>query len=174
MRSEAMSKRLVALCAVLVLGPWSARRSAAYEPQAAFFNLVEFSEAGEFSAARRAVAWNPLDARAHLTAAAAIFNPAQRSEEVDSEVLEWTERATEIEPGLPIFWAQLGIRQVLLGKGDAAARESLEHALELQPYHPLSLVVLRTIAERQGDDQLLATVNERLDALDAVMVDADS
>ena len=58
---------------------------------------------------------------------------------------------------------------MLLGEGDAAARESLEHALELQPYHPLSLIVLQTIAERQGDDQLLATVTNRLDELDTAV-----
>ena len=61
--------------------------------------------------------------------------------------LRWSERATELEPGLPFMWAQLGIRQLLFGDVDGA-RVSLEQAIELQPYHPLALVVLRGIAER--------------------------
>lgn len=167
-RARASARRAITAIAcviALLLAGWAV---------VADLQLARADEAGELSASRRAAAWNRLDARALLTASTAIFNPVVRTEEIDSEVLEWTERATEIEPGLPIFWAQLGIRQLLLGEGDSAARESLEHALELQPYHPLSLVVLQTIAERQGDEPLLATVTRRLDELEAAVDDPGS
>ena len=36
-----------------------------------------------------------------------------------------------------------------------------EHASQLQPYHPLSLAVLRNLAEREGYDDLLALVEGR-------------
>ncbi len=123
-------------------------------------------ESGDVSDARRAVAWNPFDATVMLTASTAIFTPTDFSDDVEADVLRWSERATELEPGLPFMWAQLGIRQLLFGDVEGA-RVSLEHAIELQPYHELALVVLRGVAERQGDRDLLSLVNGRLDELDA-------
>ena len=122
-------------------------------------------DSGDLADARRATAWNPVDAMVFSTVSTAVLDPTDVSPEVEREVLRWSERATELEPGLPFMWAELGIRQLLFGDVQGA-RASLEHAIELQPYHQLSLVVLRNIAEREGDDELLALVTQRLNELD--------
>lgn len=127
-------------------------------------------ESGDLDDARRAVAWNPLDASAFQTVSTAVFEPTDYDDEIAAEVLDWSERATELEPGLPFMWAQLGIRQLLFGDVDGA-RDSLERAIELQPYHPLALVVLRGIAQREGDDDLLALVTGRLEEIETDGVD---
>jgi hypothetical protein len=122
-------------------------------------------ESGDVDDARRAVWWNPLDATVMQTVSTAVLVPTNYSDETAEEVLHWSERATELEPGLPFMWAQLGIRQLLFGDVDGA-RVSLEHAIELQPYHPLALAVLRNIAQREGDDDLLALVTGRLQEIE--------
>jgi O-antigen ligase len=128
-------------------------------------------ESGDVDDARRALAWNPLDATAFQIVSTAVFEPTDYSDEIAVEVLQWSERATELEPGLPLMWAQLGIRQLLFGDADGG-RVSLEHAIELQPYHPLALVVLRGIAQREGDDDLLALVTVRLEEIETAGVDS--
>jgi hypothetical protein len=128
-------------------------------------------ESGDVDDARRALAWNRLDATAFQIVSTAVFEPTDYSDEIAVEVLQWSERATELEPGLPLMWAQLGIRQLLFGDADGG-RVSLEHAIELQPYHPLALVVLRGIAQREGDDDLLALVTVRLEEIETAGVDS--
>jgi O-antigen ligase len=127
-------------------------------------------ESGSVEDARRAVLWNPLDATVMQTVSTAVLDPAHYDDEIAAEVLDWSERATELEPGLPFMWAQLGIRQVLFGDVDGG-RASLEHAIELEPYHPLALAVLRNLAEREGDGDLLALVEGRLREIETDGVD---
>jgi hypothetical protein len=114
---------------------------------------------------RRAATWNRFDGPALQTISTAVLDPVGYTAEEAAAVLAWSERATQFEPGLPLMWAQLGIRQLLFGDV-VAARESLEHAIELQPYHPLALAVLRTVAEDQADEELFELVTQRLARID--------
>ena len=79
-------------------------------------------------------------------------------------VLAWATNATELEPDFPYWWMRLGIRQMAL-EGYDVARPSFERALDLQPYHPISLQMLAAIANQQGDADLLRRVSERLEEL---------
>jgi O-antigen ligase len=147
----------VAACAVaLALVGWAAT---------ADLTVKAVYESGTLADGRRAATWNRFDAPALLTISTAVLDPVAYTEAEAAAVLDWSNRATEYEPGLPLTWAQLGIRQLLFGNEDAA-REALERAIELQPYHPLALAVLRTIAQNQGDDELLSLVTRRLDEID--------
>jgi hypothetical protein len=123
-------------------------------------------QSGDLADARRALAWNPFDGPVVSTLSTAVFDPTDFSEAMADLVLDWSERAARYEPGLPLMWVELGIRQLLFDDVPGA-RVSLLRAIELQPYHPLALAVLRTVAERQNDDDLRALVSDRLAEIDA-------
>jgi hypothetical protein len=97
-------------------------------------------------------------------AASLLFDPRDPDPATQDQVLELTARSAEIEPDFPYWWARLGTRQ-LLYDDPAGARVSLERAIALQPYHPLSLQLLATIALREGDDELLSMASARLEAI---------
>ena len=94
-----------------------------------------------------------------------MFDPAAADPRVTERVLAWSEKAAELEPDFPYWWMRLGIRQMVFEDLDVG-RVSFERAIDLQPYHPISLEMLRRIAIEQGDDELLRLVNERLEELD--------
>ena len=79
------------------------------------------------------------------------------------------ERATEPSLACPSCGAARHTPAAFRGRRSAGV--SLEHAIELQPYHPLALVVLRNLAERDGDEELLALVMDRLREIDSAGID---
>jgi hypothetical protein len=115
---------------------------------------------GSQAAASAAVTWFPHDPMVVSEAATSLFTPTAERD-VQRQVLEWNRRAIELEPDFPYWWVRLGIRQMVYGDL-AGARESFEEALRLQPYHPVSLQMLRVVAIEQGDDDLLGLVDGRL------------
>jgi hypothetical protein len=115
-------------------------------------------------ATRTAVRWSPRDPTVIGDAASVLFDPRDPALARKDLVLELTARSAEIEPDFPYWWVRLGTRQ-LLYDDPAGARVSLQRALALQPYHPLALQLLATIALREGDDELLSMVSPRLEAV---------
>jgi hypothetical protein len=93
-----------------------------------------------------------------------VFDPDGTDQALAEQVLEWSTKATELEPDFPYWWMRLGLRQMVI-EGPAAARLSFERALDLQPYHPLSLQMLGVIANATGDEDLASLVNRRLTEL---------
>jgi O-antigen ligase len=116
------------------------------------------------AASARAVRWSPWDPLVANEAATLIYDADDTDERAAQKVLAWNEKAAELEPDFPYWWMRLGIRQMVL-EDTTVARRSFERAIDLQPYHPISLKMLSVIAREQGDDDLLRVVDGRLEAL---------
>jgi hypothetical protein len=89
------------------------------------------------------------------------FNPATPGSSTKDYDLTWLERSTEFEPTFPLWWAELAVRR--FGYGDIrGARVAAERGIELQPNHNQSWLVLRLVAQRTGDEELLVEADEVL------------
>ncbi len=142
----------VAALASVLLGAWIVVADARMD--------AATSSLGSEAAASAAANWFPHDAAVANEAATNLFTPTADAG-VQRQVLEWNRRATELEPDFPYWWVRLGIRQMVYGDL-VGARESLDEAIRLQPYHPVALQMLQILSERTGDDALREFVDQRL------------
>jgi Tfp pilus assembly protein PilF len=81
-------------------------------------------------------------------------------------VLEWSNRAVDVEPDRAYWWARLAVRQLTFGDLDGV-RASLDEALERQPWHTLSWALMELYAIRVDDPALQAEAHAKLCALGA-------
>lgn len=79
--------------------------------------------------------------------------------------LEWSARAVERQPDAPVWLDSLAARQIAFDHIDEA-RVSLRAALELQPDRPESLLLVRYIAEQEGDQETVTEITDFLCDLD--------
>lgn len=81
------------------------------------------------------------------------------------EAREHFKRATEIDPGSGMAWANLGAAEMVLGR-EARARDSYRHAIEVDPGNWLAHFNLGLAAARSGDpDGALQHLEKALAAL---------
>jgi hypothetical protein len=113
-----------------------------------------------------AAAWFPADPVISDIVAQAWFVEEEFDQTLRPNVLEWSNRTTDVEPDRAYWWARLATRQLTFGDLDGA-KVSLDEALERQPWHSLSWALMEFYATRADDPALQAEAHSRLCELGA-------
>jgi O-antigen ligase len=113
-----------------------------------------------------AAAWFPADPVISDIVAQAWFVEEEFDQTLRPNVLEWSNRTTDVEADRAYWWARLASRQLTFGDLDGA-KASLDEALERQPWHSLSWALMEFYATRADDPALQAEAHSRLCQLGA-------
>jgi hypothetical protein len=130
---------------------------------------LRLNAALDATSARRidaAAAWFPTDPVISDLVAQAWFVEEEFDQTLRPDVLEWSNRTTDVEPDRAYWWARLAGRQLAFGDLDAV-RTALDEALERQPWHSLSWALMELYAIRADDPALQAEAHAKLCALGA-------
>ena len=118
-------------------------------------------DSGDPRRVEQAAEWYPGDAVVADVVAQSWLIGGGEDPAATQHVIDWSVRATERESDRPYHWSRLGIRQAAAGDQDAAVA-SVEHAIELQPWHRQSWLALLLIGNRWQDDELIARASAAL------------
>ena len=124
---------------------------------------LDAMDAGRIDAA---AGWFPADPVISDLVAQAWFVEEEFDQTLRPNVLEWSNRTTDVEPDRAYWWARLAGRQLAFGDLDGA-KASLDEALERQPWHSLSWALMELYAIRAGDPALEAQAHAKLCELGA-------
>mgnify|MGYP003133336377 CR=1 FL=1 len=112
----------------------------------------------------------PRDAVVADLVAQAWFVKEEDDESLRPHVREWSRRAIDNEPDRPYLWRRQAERLMTFGEYDDA-RDALDAALELEPWHLQSWELMRFLALIVDDEELLGVAESKLCALE-VQLDA--
>jgi O-antigen ligase len=113
-----------------------------------------------------AAGWFPTDPVISDLVAQAWFVEEEFDQTLRPNVLEWSNRTTEVESDRAYWWARLAGRQFAFGDLDGV-KASLDEALDRQPWHSMSWALMELYAVRADDPALQADAHARLCELGA-------
>jgi O-antigen ligase len=123
-------------------------------------------DAREASRIDAAAAWFPPDPVISDIVAQAWFVEEEFDQTLRPNVLEWSNRTTDVEADRAYWWARLAGRQLAFGDLDGA-KASLDEALDRQPWNSLSWALMELYASRADDPALEAQAHAKLCELGA-------
>lgn len=110
----------------------------------------------------------PGDSVAADLVAQAWFVREEGDSSLRDEVREWSQRAIDNESDRPYLWRRYAERLMTFGEYDEA-REALDEALALEPWHLQSWELMRYLAIIVDDDELLVVAEGKLCALSVAL-----
>ncbi len=126
-------------------------------------SALDAMDAGRIDAA---AGWFPTDPVISDLVAQAWFVEEEFDQTLRPNVLEWSNRTTDVEADRAYWWVRLAGRQLAFGDLDGA-KASLDEALDRQPWHSLSWALMELYAIRADDAALEAEAHSKLCELGA-------